>query len=453
MPVQSYPQAYRDSAADRLYVCPGCNTAQHGPYAGGPVHCAQCRAPYTLPDRSALFARPSDVPLPNDAPVRIAQLRAQDGRPRVPSASLAAVLGGPNVQPGHEQEALLVWQNLRARAAQGDVAASEDLAFLMLLLAQLPVVQQQTELVTAFRESTYDAAVLPRHKQEQLGALVRGAVARGDRAAAQRYLSWMAPSAPELEADSEFRVSSAIVATMDRDATKVLALLGPQKDAIPIADSMDPMASVFRANGHEMLGNVAAAQQVLRELPGPDVLDLVRKRFERMPICPQSAPAYVASANDAAARRAASSAGRVGRLIGGILALVGLVEGGVGIAVAVGVSDFTNPAIFVNGGLGIVLFCIGVTIFLMARRKGKHAAWLRVSGLSLTARIMDAQMTGTRINNVPVFRFVLQVAGPQGPYAASFTKLVPSHQVATLVGSPVRVRANPSKLDDVILEE
>ena len=66
---------------------------------------------------------------------------------------------------------------------------------------------------------------------------------------------------------------------------------------------------------------------------------------------------------------------------------------------------------------------------------------------------MNAQLTGTRINNVPVYRFMLQVAGPHGPYEASFNKLAPEHQVAAAMGQEVRVRANPGKLQEVILEE
>lgn len=451
--MQAYPQTYRDAAAERFYVCPRCSTPQRGPAPGGPATCPQCRSAFTLADRSAMLAAPLTVGMPPDDPGRIAQLRVQDGRPRLASPSLEAVLGGQAVLPGREQEAIAIWQSLRARASQGDVAASEDMGTLVLLLLQLPGMQQQPQMVQALRESTLDAAVLPRHRQEQLGALVRGAVARGDRAAAQRRLSWMTPAAPELEADSEFRVSSAVVATMDRDPQRVLALLGPRKDAIPIVDSMDAMASVFRANAFETMGDIASAQAVLAELPAPEILAKVRQVFSGLSLCPHSAGVYVAATNQVAAKRAASSAGRVGCLLGGILALVGLLEAGIAIPVGLAVGDLTNPAVLVNGGIGVVMFTVGLVIALRGRAKGKHAAWLRVNGVQLTARIMDAQMTGTRINNVPLFRFILQVNGPQGPYAASFTKLVPSFQVPQLVGAQVRVRANPAKLDDLIVEE
>jgi hypothetical protein len=103
--------------------------------------------------------------------------------------------------------------------------------------------------------------------------------------------------------------------------------------------------------------------------------------------------------------------------------------------------------------LGGVFFTVGTVVALRARAKGRRAAWLRVNGLSLEARIVDAQTTGTEINDQPVMRFALQVAGPQGPYMASFTKLVPPHQVAMLMGRTVRVRANPGNLSEVILEE
>jgi hypothetical protein len=108
---QPYPQTYRDPAGDRVYVCPTCHTPQRGPAAGGPVASPQCRTQSTLPDRSAMLAAPLNVGMPNDDPGRIAQLRMQDGRPRVVAPTLAAVLGGTGIMPGREQEALVIWQS------------------------------------------------------------------------------------------------------------------------------------------------------------------------------------------------------------------------------------------------------------------------------------------------------------------------------------------------------
>jgi len=442
---------YREPPPARSYLCPGCSTPQPGPAQGGPVTCAQCRTPFTLPDRSAMLANPGYVASPDNDPARLAQLRVQDGRPRLVAPTLQAVLGGSEVLPGREAEAIAIWQSLRARSQAGDVGASEDMTTLSVLVSQLPATQQQPALAVALCESAYDAAVLPRHKQEQLGRLVRLAVAAGDRASAQRYLSWMMPNAPELEADSDFRLSAAMAATLDRDAQRVLALLGPQKDAIPIADSLDPMASVLRANAYETLGNVQAASQILRELPDPRMLGLIRSRFPAIQLCPQSASAYETSTAQQAAQRAASGASFVGYIVGAALGLPGIILLLVGLSMIL--AGGANIGGFINLGIGSVLLVVGVVAVAAARAKAKKTAWLRTNGLSLVARVVNVEQTGTMINNVPVFRFILQVQGPHGPYAASFTKLVPVHQVASIMGQQIRVRANPQQLSEVILED
>ena len=297
--------------------------------------------------------------------------------------------------------------------------------------------------------------MLPRHKQEQLGRLVRRAMIAGDRQRAQRYLAWMIPNAPELDADSEFRVSSAVVATMDRDAQRVLVLLGPQKDAIPIVDSMDPLASVLprerlRDAGQRPAGvghparaaRPADARHGAVVLPGAAALPAVGRRPTRRRSTQQ------------AAKRAAAGAGAIGCLVGVILGFTGLVLAVVGVATALATRDgFGDPGLVVLPAIGVVLLVVGVVVVLMARAKGKRAAWLRTNGLSLAARIVNAERTGTMINDVPVYRFILQVAGPNGPYPASFKKLTPEHEVAMAMGRDVRVRANPNKLDEVLLED
>ena len=444
---------YRDAPAARLYVCPGCSAPEQGPPQGGPVACSRCRAAFTLPDRSAMLANPGQLAPPDNNPERLGQLRLQDGRPRMATPTLQAVLGGNSIQPGREQEALAIWQSLRTRSHAQDVTASEDMATLVLILSQLPSIAQQPALLAALSESTYDAGVLPRHKQEQLGRLARMAVGTGDRPGALRYLSWLVPNGPDIDVDSEFRVSCAALATLDRDPQRVLLLLGPQKDAVPIVDSMDAMASVLRANAYEVMGNLPLASQILRELPEARVLGLVRTRFPSLSLCAQSGGVYEAAANQQSAQKAAAGAGAIGCIFGVALAFGGLITLLAGTVPALVTGGFGDPGVFITMGIGGALLIAGVAVVVGARRKGKHAAWLRTNGLSLTARIVNAQMTGTRINDVPVYRFMLQVAGPHGPYEASFSKLAPEHQVAAAMGQEVRVRANPGKLQEVILEE
>jgi hypothetical protein len=434
---------YRTAETERLYVCPGCSAPEQAPERGGTVYCTRCGVPFALPDRTALPWNAEAWRVMPDSPQRIQQLRAQDGHPRQVTPTLQAVLGGMSVMPGREQEALAIWQSLRARAQQNDVAASEDLTMLTLMIGYLPKMAAEPKLVEALSESALDAAVLPRHRQEQLGRLVRQAAGHGDRARARRYLGWMVIGAPELETDSDLRVSAAELATLDRDGRHVLALLGARKDDLPIADSLDDLASVLRANAREMLGDAAGAAETLRELSDPQMLALVRSRAPALQLCVQSGQVYGAATTAEAAKRSASSAGGLGLLMGGILGATGL------LLLVLGLVEGDYETVFIGG----VMLTIGGVVGWRARASAKHAAWLRLHGLALTARVVSAERTGTLINDVPVHQFAIQVAGPAGPYAASFKKLLPEHQVTMLLGQEVRVRANPQRLEEVILEE
>ena len=325
---------------------------------------------------------------------------------------------------------------------------------LTLLLAQCPRMDLEEAFLEALGESAYDASVLPRHQQEQLGRLVRRAVARGDRARALRLLSWMTPNPPELDADSEHRVASAMLATLDRDASRVLVLLGQQKDAVPIVDSMDELASVVRANAWELLGNLPAATQILGELSQPGVLDRVRSVFPALALCPRSAPAYQAAATTAAAQRAAAGAGAIGTMLGVGLGLSGLVTLGMGVVMLLVTAPKGEDlfGLVIPIALGAALTLGGGFALFRARASAKRAAWLRTHGLSLPARIVGADRTGTEINDVPLYRLSLQVAGPHGPYLAAIEQLMNEHEVAGMLGQEVRVRADPAQLADVILE-
>jgi hypothetical protein len=332
------------------------------------------------------------------------------------------------------------------------MAASEDMTVLTILIAQLPAMAQQPQLVEALNESAFDAALLPRHRQELLGSLVRRAAGQGDRARATRYLGWMAPWPAELEADSELRISVAALASLDGDSARALALLGLAKDEIPIADSLDALASVLRAHAFEMAGDAAGAARTLRELPEPGLLRLVRERLPALRLCPQAGETYGTTMAQEAAQRAATAARSLGGIFGGTLILNGVLFAGIGIAVALGDPD---SRVFGIGfaALGVISTIAGLVLRARARAKGAHAAWVRMHGTQLTARIASAQPTGISINDVPQYRLALQVAGPAGPYPATVERTVPEHQIALLLGQEVRIRANPTKLEEIMLEE
>ena len=148
-------------------------------------------------------------------------------------------------------------------------------------------------------------------------------------------------------------------------------------------------------------------------------------QFPALQLCARSGQAYSAATMQEAAKPASSSAGNVGSMLGGILAVCGLLQ---------------IPFGMMKGGgfnlvIRAVLVVIRVVIAVRARTKGKHAAWLRANGVPLTARVVSAQPTGTRIQQRA--RVPLHAGSRRGrreSHPATFEKLVPEHQVAMLIG-------------------
>jgi hypothetical protein len=421
---------------DRLYVCPGCDAPEHAPVVGGLVACSRCGTPCTLPNRGTLPTNLLAAYTPPEDAARLRHLRAQDGRRRPVSPTLQRIVG-TNVQPGHERDALALWQVLRLRSHR--VADSEDLAALTLMLVQTPATPP--ELCEALLETACDAVVLHKHRQEMLGPLSRMAAGRGDRARAEEYLGWMVPGAADLDTDSERRVSLATLATLDGSGQKVLALLGARKGAVPIADALAPVATVLRANAHELLGDTAAAAQVLRELPDPHLLTDVSASFPALLLCASTGPAYAAAVTKEAARRAAVRSGRLDVAL--TLVLAALVQ--------FGLAWPHGRLLAITGG---VCLGLGALLALHARARSKRAAWLRAHGVRLRARIVEGSPTGAHRDGIPVYEFALDVAGPRGTYRAMFEQLTPEHEVGAMLGDrEMWVRANPSNLIEIIPED
>ena len=305
--------------------------------------------------------------------------------------------------------------------------------------------RSEPQLCEALCESACDAAVLPRHRQEQLGRLVRLAVGRGDCPRAYQYLTWMVGRAPDLETDSEARVSAAAVATFDRDGQRVLSLLGPRRDAVPVADSLDALASVLRANACETLGDPAGAAGILRELPDPQLLGLVTAQFPALHLCPASGQAYAAATTREAAQRAYARTVSIGYMMGGIGLRVQRVVAPCGRAHQARGRRPPRRGVLSRGRRP-------------RRRPRPHQGKARrvAARERPPAHGAHPEREGDRHadrDSVPEYRFTVQVAGPEGAYGATFDRVVPEHQVPMLLGAETRVRANPGNLWEVIPED
>jgi DNA-directed RNA polymerase subunit RPC12/RpoP len=438
---------------ERLYLCAGCSTPQRAPYRGGAVVCPGCGARSVLPDRGAEQGSNEPPPVPALDEPRRERLYAQRGRPRRVTPALQSLLGGHAIFPGREAEALAIWQSLRARAASGDVAASEDMASLALLLAQHPETAHQAELITALTESSLDAAVLPRHKQEQLSRLCRRAVLAGDRPRALTMLRAMDAASSDLASDSDYRLAAAVVAASVRDGSRMLALLGARKDAVPIDDSWEALATVLRAHAQELLGNASEAVRVLRELRDPSLLDAARAAYQPLGLCERSAEVYLASLEAEGAARAAKIAGGLAGGLSWALFAVGAMLLAAGCVVAP--LPETDSAIVGFGSMAVggLFFLGGVAARLIAFRRSRRAAWLRLNGRRLPAVFVEARATGMLINRVRVYQLVLEVRDQAGPYTTTLTRPLLEHEIAGLLGKPVFARVHPSDPFELVIEE
>ncbi len=392
------------------------------------------------------------------------RLRQQDGRPMLPPTSLESLLEGGGIPAWKVQEAVTVWQNSRREvmATQGHEAA-ERVFFLTLVLAN--VLSEQGDLVRqrGLYESALDVLSLARHKQMMRGALARLAVRQGDLAEAERWLAPCDPRSDDLQTDSAWRVSRAMVDTARGDFRAVLGVLGLEFAEVPVFDAMDGLSVVLRANAWERLGQGDAAVAALLEYfgqGGPSGRTSVRKvveTFGGLGLCPQSLGraerTYGAQAASQAAQRATGGIHRVFVPLGAVLTVgAGVVVMAAGLGFF-GLVDFDPTNVLWALGLGIgggVLLGIGLGMAKAAKR----AQYLRTHGIQGTGRVREVRTTGVEINDVPQMEVMLEVAVPgHPPYASSAKMLMHGHVAAQLgVGASVPVRVDPQNLRDVLIE-
>ena len=391
-----------------------------------------------------------ELPLASNDTARLAQLATQKRPPRGPSVNLTAALGAPSILPGREQEAYEIWRGLCERTTQGDAAAGEDMVMLTMLLAnELSGTHQVGELRT-LTQAALAAARLPRHKQEQLGRLCRLAIREGDQVAAFEALSAMQLDPPDIESDSELRVSAAATATLLGVHDYVLAVLGERASAVPIDESLQPLAIVLRANAHEQRGQLASAADCLRELPHFAMLADLSATFATLKLCPKSSVGHD--------ERGESLHRNVPAPIGTALTLGVLFLGCTLFVIGVFVlsDDKVGPSV---GDAIIATLCVlfmlllGVGLTVAGVSFRKRVNFLRQHGIARRARVIQIEGTTSRIGNIPIYNLTLELLGPKGSYRARVRKALHAPDATAIVGTFVSILANPSDDSDVILDE
>ncbi|MBN8616126.1 MAG: hypothetical protein J0L92_36380 [Deltaproteobacteria bacterium] len=466
----------------RVLFCENCGGPLQTAVQGGAIECNYCKATNAVRPRLDRFEAARVQSL--SEPERLGRLRMQDGVPMMPPPSLASLVAGNGVPDYKLTEAFDVFQATRREVkATHSPDASERVYYLAVLVGQTLAVKGDFERVRALFETALDVVVLQRHQNCLRAMLARNAVREGDQASAEQWLSGCDPRSDDLRSDSDYRVARALIDTARSDYQTVLATLGRQNDEIPIADGLDEVAAVVRANALERLGDMNGAVAVLRARMaksnafGRQAMEHFVRVYPSLHLCagslPQAMQAHSVVAAQSASARAGGSAGMIMIIagVGSVLltVVIGLVTMIPMAAIPLGMGASGQPGEGMLAGLAIggteifVCFIIGVTTILPVGIVGvigyklitrsREAAWLRQHGISAQGQVRALSSTGTRINRVPLMKVDVSYATPQGQREASTQMLLPLHlQVQLVPGATVPIRVHPQDPTKIVIE-
>lgn len=281
----------------RILTCPQCGAPIQSAVHGGQVQCAYCHAPLAVAARDDMALQQHAGPGITEAE-RYQGLWAQAaafGQKQLPPEMSQVLHAGP-LTPDRIGAALGIWRMYCQRASAGDFTAGEN-AVLMSgsISSYFAVVAKDPQRQRALFESTLDALRVPTQKQVVRGQLARAAAKAGDMRSAQTWFGACDPHSADLQADTAYRVTYSYLATQNNDFRSVLAALGPQPGAVPVALPSQLQTDVLRANAIEKSGdvNTAVAQLVhsARSLPGgKQAVPGIVEASPQLHLCPQSLP-------------------------------------------------------------------------------------------------------------------------------------------------------------------
>ncbi len=457
----------------RVAMCEKCGAPLEVAVGGGHVQCGYCGVSNELLPRDENPLAGVHGAAAGNEQQRMARLAAQDGKPSMPPDEIAGLFEQGELVEWKVDEAVQIWQDSRrALRTAPNPAVAERLMFLTMALANHFFVKGDTSRQRALFESALDVVTLPRHKQSLRGYLCRLAARDGDLQAAEQWLAPCDPRSEDLEMDSSWRISRAFMDTATGNFQGVVDTLGRGLKDVPIMDTIEPLAIIFRANALERIGDLEAATEQLTALmlaghgAGQKMVTKVIGRYQDWGLCQQSFPLAQAKANQMAAKASASVAsGGIGSIfyyVGLAMLIPGLFGGLVFMLQSLGADSVLRllPA-GLSDGLGAAAIPLLITGFIMATigRKAKlaaaKAAYLRVHGVPATATVTNLSRTGTTVNDVPQMRIHLSVQlKDQAPYDASVKMYLDAHQLASFApGTKVSVRVDPNNPQELVIEQ
>jgi DNA-directed RNA polymerase subunit RPC12/RpoP len=284
----------------RVLLCPRCGAPVHVSAAGGSFTCEYCRSLIEVRPRSGPAMTGQAIAEDQRFNELVRQLGAYaDDRQNWPRdfAEVARV-GATDENLAH---VLAMWQSYCERARAGDPAGGEFAVKLTAPLSNYFGLHGQEERRRALFESTLEALPSPAHQEVMRCRLSRAALKAGEADAARAWLASCDPAPLDLDADSDYRVSAAYMATFDHDFDKVLALLGRTHGRIPVSVSSRTLVVMLRANALEKIGSLDDAVATLLDFARHSEGHLAERSYAAamqanswLDLCPQSVPQAIA---------------------------------------------------------------------------------------------------------------------------------------------------------------
>lgn len=284
----------------RVLLCPRCGAPVHVSAVGGSFTCEYCRSLIVVQPRSEPAATGQAVAEDQRIRELVRQMGAHADASQnwPPDFAEVARVGATDQNLAH---VLAMWQSYCDRAKAGDPAAGEFAVMLTAPLSNYFGLHAQDERRRALFESTLEALPSPAHQEVMRCRLSRAALKAGEVDAARAWLASCDPAPLDLDADSEYRVSAAFVATFDHDFDRVLTLVGHAHGSIPVSVSSRALVVMLRANAFEKSGRLDEAVAALLDLARHSEGNLAERSYAAimtanswLDLCSQSVPRAIA---------------------------------------------------------------------------------------------------------------------------------------------------------------
>ncbi len=280
------------SRSVRILACPSCAAPLDVPLDGGHVACPYCNTRSDwAPRRPAEHRAPSHL----DDQQRLQRLEAQRQAPQEQPPPSVLVHQQLNDDPAKARALQALATAKQQYRSGGGADAEAQIYWLTVLLYNAYTGPANSLRQRGLIEAGLEVLDSPRRRQALHGMLARNAAREGDHHAASEWLALMDPRSDDLPTESAYRLTLAYLQTARRAYGDVLATLGDQIGAVPMAGNDELFASVIRANAIEYLGDPArgASQLVALMQLAPHFPQLVRSIIRanlRLAMCPQGLP-------------------------------------------------------------------------------------------------------------------------------------------------------------------